>query len=98
MLVGALAHGTNNGLVATPRAWADPNWFPRSRRDRQASHCDGRKLRERRIPLLQVLREQQGVAVGLDHAAAHQEPHQPASVIPWPQISAHVPRDVARGG
>jgi hypothetical protein len=27
MLVCALAHGTNNGLVATPRAWAGPNWF-----------------------------------------------------------------------
>ena len=65
--------------AAKPRGAGAGRAGPRSRRDRQASHGGGRKLRERGIPLLQLFREQQGVAVGLDHAAAHQEPHQPGA-------------------
>jgi hypothetical protein len=49
-------------------------WKPRP-----GGTTNGRKLRERGIPLLEVVGEQQRVTVGLDHAAAHQEPHQPGA-------------------
>jgi len=83
-------------IAAKPRGAGAGRAGPRSRRDRQARDRGSRELRERWIPLLKVVGEQQGVTGGLvsaDYLQSREDNPQQPSRVPskgceWPALSA----------